>query len=69
MARAGLRALEYYDPATQKHGQAHMQARWGRNGAQFLDRMLMSSLGSESRNTWSIQASHGLRKFVVLTDS
>lgn len=28
MARAGLRALEYYDPATQKHGQAHMQARY-----------------------------------------
>jgi len=29
MARAGIRALEYYDPATQKHGQAHMQARLG----------------------------------------
>ncbi|RDB21380.1 Dipeptidyl peptidase 3 [Hypsizygus marmoreus] len=29
MARAGLRALEYYDPTTQKHGQAHMQARLG----------------------------------------
>lgn len=29
MARAGLRALEFYDPATQKHGQAHMQARYG----------------------------------------
>ena len=28
MARAGLRALEFYDPATQKHGQAHMQARY-----------------------------------------
>lgn len=28
MARAGLRALEYYDPATKKHGQAHMQARY-----------------------------------------
>ena len=27
MARAGLRALEFYDPRTQKHGQAHMQAR------------------------------------------
>ncbi|RXW15063.1 hypothetical protein EST38_g10793 [Candolleomyces aberdarensis] len=26
MARAGLRALEFYDPATGKHGQAHMQA-------------------------------------------
>ncbi|OJA10973.1 hypothetical protein AZE42_08743, partial [Rhizopogon vesiculosus] len=24
-----LRALEYYDPATKKHGQAHMQARLG----------------------------------------
>jgi dipeptidyl-peptidase-3 len=29
MARAGIRALEYYDPTTQKHGQAHMQARLG----------------------------------------
>ncbi|KAH7930761.1 dipeptidyl-peptidase III [Leucogyrophana mollusca] len=29
MARAGLRALEFYDPATGKHGQAHMQARLG----------------------------------------
>jgi len=28
MARAGLRALEFYDPVTRKHGQAHMQARW-----------------------------------------
>jgi hypothetical protein len=29
MARAGLRALEFYDPVTQKHGQAHMmQARY-----------------------------------------
>jgi len=29
MARAGLRALEFYDPAAQKHLQAHMQARMG----------------------------------------
>ncbi|KAF9532974.1 aflatoxin-detoxifizyme [Crepidotus variabilis] len=29
MARAGLRALEFYDPTTRKHGQAHMQARLG----------------------------------------
>ncbi|KAK0497634.1 aflatoxin-detoxifizyme [Armillaria luteobubalina] len=29
MARAGLRALEFYDPTTKKHGQAHMQARMG----------------------------------------
>ncbi|KAL4075542.1 peptidase family M49-domain-containing protein [Scleroderma citrinum] len=29
MARAGLRALEYYNPTTKKHGQAHMQARLG----------------------------------------
>ena len=27
MARAGIRALEFYDPATKQHGQAHMQAR------------------------------------------
>lgn len=29
MARAGIRALEFYDPSTKKHGQAHMQARLG----------------------------------------
>ncbi|KIL69741.1 hypothetical protein M378DRAFT_1049236 [Amanita muscaria Koide BX008] len=29
MARAGLRALEFYDPKIGKHGQAHMQARLG----------------------------------------
>ncbi|EJD05931.1 aflatoxin-detoxifizyme [Fomitiporia mediterranea MF3/22] len=29
MARMGLRALEFYDPKTRKHGQAHMQARMG----------------------------------------
>ncbi|KZT26206.1 aflatoxin-detoxifizyme [Neolentinus lepideus HHB14362 ss-1] len=29
MARAGLRALEFYDPKAGKHGQAHMQARLG----------------------------------------
>ncbi|KAI0306584.1 aflatoxin-detoxifizyme [Multifurca ochricompacta] len=29
MARAGLRGLEFYDPMTGKHGQAHMQARLG----------------------------------------
>lgn len=28
-ARAGLRGLEFYDPANKKHGQAHMQARLG----------------------------------------
>ena len=28
MARAGLKALEFYDPVTKKHGQAHMQARY-----------------------------------------
>ncbi|KAI1795058.1 aflatoxin-detoxifizyme [Ganoderma leucocontextum] len=28
-ARAGLRALEFYDPANKKHGQAHMQASLG----------------------------------------
>ncbi|KAJ3804498.1 aflatoxin-detoxifizyme [Lentinula lateritia] len=43
MARAGLRALEFFDPATQKHGQAHMQARLGitqflmRNGIARLE--------------------------------
>ncbi|KAL1669192.1 peptidase family M49-domain-containing protein [Schizophyllum commune] len=29
MARAGLRALEFFDPKAGKHGQAHMQARLG----------------------------------------
>ncbi|BGP32071.1 hypothetical protein JCM10296v2_003850 [Rhodotorula toruloides] len=29
MMRAGVRALEFYDPTTKKHGQAHMQARLG----------------------------------------
>jgi len=29
MCRAGLLALEYYDPAAKKWGQAHMQARYG----------------------------------------
>ncbi|KAH9899428.1 aflatoxin-detoxifizyme [Cubamyces lactineus] len=29
MARAGIRALEFYDPKSKKHGQAHMQARLG----------------------------------------
>jgi dipeptidyl-peptidase III len=28
MVRAGLRALELYDPVAKKHGQAHMQARY-----------------------------------------
>lgn len=28
MARAGLMALEFYNPASKKHGQAHMQARF-----------------------------------------
>jgi hypothetical protein len=27
MARAGVRALEFYDPKSHKHLQAHMQAR------------------------------------------
>jgi dipeptidyl-peptidase-3 len=29
MVRAGIRALEFYDPVAKKHGQAHMQARLG----------------------------------------
>ncbi|KZV97669.1 hypothetical protein EXIGLDRAFT_730055 [Exidia glandulosa HHB12029] len=29
MARAGIRALEYWDPVARKHQQAHMQARMG----------------------------------------
>ncbi|KLO16192.1 aflatoxin-detoxifizyme [Schizopora paradoxa] len=29
MCRNGLRAMQFYDPITKKHGQAHMQARLG----------------------------------------
>jgi len=29
MVRAGIRALEFYDPVAKRHGQAHMQARLG----------------------------------------
>ncbi|GAA5915580.1 hypothetical protein JCM6882_006378 [Rhodosporidiobolus microsporus] len=29
MVRAGVRALEWYDPTTKKHGQAHMECRHG----------------------------------------
>ncbi|KDE05261.1 hypothetical protein MVLG_04396 [Microbotryum lychnidis-dioicae p1A1 Lamole] len=29
MARAGVKALEWYDPLTARHGQAHMEARHG----------------------------------------
>ncbi|KAJ3997264.1 aflatoxin-detoxifizyme [Lentinula boryana] len=49
MARAGLRALEFFDPATQKHGQAHMQARLGitqfliKNGIARLEEVRDSS--------------------------
>ncbi|KAF5392065.1 hypothetical protein D9757_003299 [Collybiopsis confluens] len=49
MARAGIRALEWYDPATQKHGQAHMQARLGitqfliKNGIARLEEVRDSS--------------------------
>lgn len=28
MARAGIRALEFYDPAAKKHLQAHMQVKF-----------------------------------------
>ncbi|KAJ7046776.1 aflatoxin-detoxifizyme [Mycena alexandri] len=41
MARAGVRALEYYDPDTKKHGQAHMQARLG-----IMQHLLQSGLVS-----------------------
>ncbi|KAJ6596888.1 aflatoxin-detoxifizyme [Mycena vulgaris] len=41
MARAGVRALEFYDPATKKHGQAHMQARLG-----IMQHLLQSGLVS-----------------------
>ncbi|KAJ3838296.1 aflatoxin-detoxifizyme [Lentinula raphanica] len=49
MARAGLRALEFFDPVTQKHGQAHMQARLGitqfliKNGIARLEEVRNSS--------------------------
>lgn len=41
MARSGLRALEFYDPATGKHGQAHMQARYATHSVIFyINRIL-----------------------------
>ncbi|KAI0320104.1 aflatoxin-detoxifizyme [Amylostereum chailletii] len=49
MARAGLRALEFYDPKTKKHGQAHMQARLGitqcliNGGIAYLEEVRSSS--------------------------
>ncbi|KZT32649.1 aflatoxin-detoxifizyme [Sistotremastrum suecicum HHB10207 ss-3] len=42
MARAGLRALEFYDPKAKKHLQAHMQARLGIT--QFLIKSGIASL-------------------------
>ncbi|KAL7412532.1 aflatoxin-detoxifizyme [Mrakia frigida] len=37
MARAGVRALEFYNPEGKKHGQAHMQARLGITNALIAD--------------------------------
>lgn len=47
MARAGLRGLEFYDPVTGKHGQAHMQARYVVFPKTFSHRMTLffGSLG------------------------
>ncbi|KAF8894608.1 aflatoxin-detoxifizyme [Infundibulicybe gibba] len=53
MARAGLRALEFYDPATQKHGQAHMQARLGIT--QFLIQSGIARLEEIRDETGSLQ--------------
>lgn len=67
MARAGLRALEFYDPATQKHGQAHMQARYGRLSTYVCFTCLYIDmrhwLGLVSLSTLSIQVLPALRRF------
>ena len=46
MARAGLRALEFYDPASGKHGQAHMQARCAAHHFSSIVEHWKSNVGS-----------------------
>lgn len=41
MARAGVRALEFYDPKYKKHAQAHMEARLG-----IFNRMMEENLAT-----------------------
>ncbi|TFK76453.1 aflatoxin-detoxifizyme [Pluteus cervinus] len=53
MARAGLRALEFWDPAAKKHGQAHMQARLGIT--QFLIRSGIARLEEVRGEDGSLQ--------------
>jgi hypothetical protein len=60
MARAGLRALEFYDPATKKHGQAHMQARYG--GPEILNDGNLFAADWVSLSTLSNLALLGLRR-------
>jgi hypothetical protein len=45
MARAGVRALEYYDPTTKKHGQAHMQARYVNLSSRKLAKFTPKKIG------------------------
>ncbi|KAI0699721.1 aflatoxin-detoxifizyme [Cytidiella melzeri] len=53
MARAGLRSLEFYDPVSKKHGQAHMQARLGIT--QHLIRAGIASLEEVRRADGSLE--------------
>ena len=39
MARAGVRALEFWDPKAKRHGQAHMQARLGITNHLIINRI------------------------------
>lgn len=65
MARAGLRALEFYDPATQKHGQAHMQARYVTFEVSFSSAQLPSSQTRHhpiSDQLWCRSTARGARR-------
>lgn len=74
MARAGLRALEFYDPKAKKHGQAHMQARCAIDGVYAgaeregqLNALCDTGLGS--RNTLSRVALRAWKRFGTRTES
>ena len=46
MARAGLRALEFYDPKAKKHLQAHMQVGFCVKSAHIVDSYLGNAIRS-----------------------
>lgn len=56
MGRAGLRGLEFYDPANKKHGQAHMQARYEFSfifGVMLIDDHVHIYIDLVSPSSWS----------------